>query len=137
MKKEINEMFLFFQLFIVYLFVYESYLKQAPLNLPFMVSVLVHCIGAFIEIHLLNAACFDAMQLYAIGGEMGSFNGSMWLSQYQKIVSFNSIMRQIGVQTNLFVFMQNSMFSLRVRGHPITITAHGLFRLDKTLTFSV
>lgn len=29
------------------------------------------------------------------------------------------------------------MFSLRVRGHPLVITAHGLFRLDKTLSFAV
>lgn len=57
-----------------------------------MVSVLVHCIGAFIEFHLLNAVCLDAMQLYAIGGEMSSFNGPALPSKYQKIVGLNTIM---------------------------------------------
>lgn len=53
-----------------------------------MVSILVHCCGAFIEIHLLNAVCLDAMHLFAIGGEMSSFNGPLLSSKYQKIVSF-------------------------------------------------
>lgn len=81
------ENLLLFQIFVVYLFVYESYLKQTPLNWTFMISVFVHCVATFIEFHLLNVVCLSAMQSYEIGGEQISLNGSLLPKLYQRIVS--------------------------------------------------
>lgn len=74
-------------MFVVYLFVYESLLKQTPLSFPFIVSVFVHCVATFIEFHLLNVACLDAMQLYNSGGEQSLLNGPLLPQSYQRIVS--------------------------------------------------
>lgn len=52
-----------------------------------MISVLVHCVATFMEFHLLNVVCLDAMQLYEIGGQQSLLNRALLPIQYQKIVS--------------------------------------------------
>lgn len=126
-----------FQIFVVYLFVYESYLKQTPLNITFSVSVLVHCVATFIEFHLLNVVCLDAMRMYEIGGAQSLTSGSVLPKQYQRIVSSIEKITWWRELSHSSTFSQNYMFSLRVRGHPLFITAHGLFCLDKILSFAV
>lgn len=72
---------------------YESYVKQLPLNLAFIVSTLVHCAAVFIEFHLLNVVCLDVMEQFENdSAQYPMLNRALLLSlpsEYQQIVNSN------------------------------------------------
>lgn len=103
-----------------------------------MLGILTYCAAAFIELHFLNAICFDAMHQFQHCAEI--LNGSFLLDlpfEYQKSVS--PCIYDVDTISLLMISIpfQVDMFLIQIANHPLKITAHGLFRLDNALTFSV